>query len=223
MSKKSDKGLPLVSARLVSLIGGGIIGVGMAITALTGCHQTDQSKQLDELRTRVNNQSHQLDIINQALLRQDAVVSRFEFTEFDPTAVRYFSLNNGVMSLIGQVVQIKPQAEGKGSAITLRIVNSGSVTVFNPGFMAQWGSAMPIGDKVTVDELQQWRKTLRSSEFRGQMRLAPNDWTEITLPFKEVAPDQLHYVKFSMLMDQVQFEGALTPARTVQQSAPVHP
>lgn len=230
MSKKSIKRLPLVGKTLM----GAAVGVSLIMTALTGCQKTDQngdalSKQVDALRMRVDTQARQLDLANQALLQHEMVLSRFEYTEFDPSAVRYFSLNNGVVSLIGQLVQVNPLADGKGSAVTLRLVNNGSVTVYNPGFMAQWGDAMPSGDKITAEDRQQWQKALYTSEFRGQMQLAPNDWTEITLSLNDVAPQQLHYMKLSMLMDQVQFDGGLmvAPARpsqtTVPAAAPAHP
>lgn len=201
---------PKASRVLVSLL----IGAGLTAAALTGCQKsdTDTTAQVTELRNKVEAQAHQIDTVNQALLQHDTVVSRFEYTEFDPARVRYFSLNNGVVSLIGQLVQVKPLPDGKGSAVTLRIANNASLTVFNPGFMAQWGSAMPDGKDVTAEQIQQWRKGLHTSEFRGQMQLVPGNWTEITLTLDGVAPEQLHFLRLNMLMDQVAFGGALVAA-----------
>lgn len=204
--------MPSPKARrvLVSLVA----SVGLATTALTGCQKsdTDTAAQLTELRAKAETQTRQNDTVNQALLQHDTVISRFEYTEFDPAKVRYFSLNNGVVSLIGQLVQVKPLPDGKGSAVTLRIANNAGLTVFNPGFMAQWGDAMPGGKAISAEQVQQWRKGLHTSEFRGQMQLIPGNWTEMTLTLDGVLPEQLHFLRLTMLMDQVEFGGALVAA-----------
>lgn len=207
----------MLSSKSVRALMGVVMGAGAAAISLAGCQKTDSdmsalSTQIAELRSRVDTQAHQIDMDRQALLQHEMVVSRFEYTEFDPTQVRYFSLNNGVVSLIGQLVQVKPLPDGRGSALTLRVANNGSVALFNPGFIAQWGDAMPMANKATPEQMQQWRKALHSSEFRGQLQLAPGNWTEITLSLDGVLPEQLHYLRLTMLMDQVAFGGALIAA-----------
>ena len=220
------------SAKNVRALMGALIGVGAVAISLTGCQKNDAdtkalSAQVAELSNKVDAQAHQMDMDRQALLQHDMVVSRFEYTELDPTRVRYFSLNNGIVSLIGQITQVKPLPNGKGTALTLRIVNNGSIAVLNPGFMGQWGEAMPAGNNVTPEQVQQWRTALHSSEFRGQLQLVPGNWTEITLNLDGIVPEQLHFLRLTMLMDQVAFGGALTvvPAdaaahATAQGSAP---
>ncbi|WP_414502381.1 hypothetical protein [Zymobacter sp. IVIA_5232.4 C2] len=222
------------SSKSVRALMGVMMGAGMVAVSLAGCQKTDTdalNAQVAELRSRVDMQARQMDMDRQALLQHDIVVSRFEYTEFDPAQVRYFSLNNGVVSLIGQLIQVKPLPDGKGSALTLRVANNGSVAVFNPGFMAQWGPTMPVGDKIAPEQVQQWRKALHSSEFRGQLQLAPGNWTEITLSLDGVLPEQLHYLRLTMLMDQVAFGGALAAVPAAPQaqmpapaqgSAPAH-
>lgn len=224
----------MVSSKSVRVLMGVVVGAGAVAAALTGCQKSDTemnalNAQLTELRNRVDMQGRQMDLDRQAVLQHEMVVSRFEYTEFDPSRVRYFSLNNGVVSFIGQLVQVAPLPDGKGSALTLRLVNNGSVPVFNPGFLAQWGEEMPAGDKVTPEQTLQWRKALHSSEFRGQLQLAPGNWTEITLSLEGVMPQQLHFLRLTMLMDQVGFGGALVavPADTqahapAQGSVPAH-
>lgn len=212
---------------------GTAIGLGAIVAMLAGCQKSDQdvnaiNTQLSTLRAKVDEQTQQMALSHQTLQQHEMVVSRFEYTEFDPTHVRYFSLNNGIINLMGQLVQVKPLPEGKGSALTLRIANNGALTVLNPGFMVQWGSAMPVGSNVSQEQVQQWRKELRTSEFRGQMQLIPGDWTEITLSLGGVLPEQLHYLRLTTLMDQVEFGGALVaaPASTpapMQGSATAHP
>lgn len=211
-----------------------LVGIALGVVAvmLAGCHTSDQevdalNAQLSTLRTKVDEQTRLIEQSQKALIQHDMVVSRFEYTEFDPARMRYFSLNNGVINLMGQVAQVKPLPDGKGSALTLRVANNGSLTVFNPGFMVQWGTAMPTGDKVSPEQIQQWRKELRTSEFRGQMQLIPGNWIEITLSLNGVQPEQLHYLRLTTLMDQVEFGGALAAApapasapATTQGSAP---
>lgn len=202
------------SSKSVRVLMGLVVGAGAVAAVLTGCQKSDTEMnalhtQLTELRNRVDTQARQMDMDRQALLQHEMVVSRFEYTEFDPARVRYFSLNNGIVSLIGQLVQVAPLPNGKGSALTLRVVNNGSVPVFNPGFLAQWGDMMPASDKATLEQTQQWRKALHSSEFRGQLQLAPGNWTEMTLSLEGVMPEQLHFLRLTMLMDQVGFGGAL--------------
>ena len=94
--------------------------------------------------------------------------------------------------------------------MTLLSAHNGSIAVENPGLMGQWGEEMPAGNNVTPDQVQQWRTTLHSSEFRGQLQLVPGNWTEITLNLDGILPEQLHFLRLTMLMDQVAFGGALT-------------
>lgn len=205
------------STQSVRTLVGAIIGVGAMAMSLAGCQKNDAdtkalSAQIAELHSKVDAQAHQTDMNRQALLQHDMVVSRFEYTELDPARARYFSLNNGIVSLIGQITQVKPLPNGKGSALTLRIANNGSIAVLNPGLMGQWGEAMPAGDKVTPEQAQQWRTALHSSEFRGQLLLVPGNWTEITLNLDGTVPEHLHFLRLTMLMDQVTFGGALAVA-----------
>lgn len=202
--------------------------LGLSALALTGCQQ--DTKGMDELHTQVKALQEKVDQQEQLVvrlannyIRLQGVASKFEYTEFDPQHVRYFILNNGIVSLLGQVVSVQPQEKG-GAAVTLRFANSNSVAVANPGFAITWGPSLPQGDKVSPEQAKAWQDNLHSTAFDGQLVLRPGEWSEVTFNLPDVPADKLGYMRLALTMDHIQFAGP-APARTAapaNATAPAH-
>lgn len=203
--------------------------LGLSALALTGCQQS--AKGVDELNNQVKALQEKVDQQEQLVVRLannyvrlQGVASKFEYTEFDPQHVRYFILNNGIVSLLGQVVSIQPR--NKGAAVTLRFANSNSVAIANPGFAITWGPSLPQGDKVSPEQAKAWQDNLHATAFDGQLVLRPGEWSEVTFNLPDVPADKLGYMRLALNMDHIQFGGpaparaaAPAPANT---AAPAH-
>lgn len=190
---------------------------GMSALLLAGCQQ--DNKGVDELNTQVKSLQEKVDQQEQLLVnlannfvRVQGVATKFEYTEFNPQQVRYFILNNGIVSILGQVAKVQPLEKG-GTALTLRLANSNSITVNNPGFAITWGPALPQGDKVSPDQLKAWRDSLQSTAFDGQLVLRSGEWNEVTFNLPSVPADKLGYVRLATTMDNVQFGNTPSPRK----------